>query len=226
MSHAAVCRAAGIKRSTLAQQFVRGRVTVSTIAAVSRSLRQPVIATLAQFPAYKDLQGEFRPPTDAELLSQVSNMDILAEIVRRNGEPLHSVAHPPVCLGAIPHRDSVRTWIDAIGDSDLRKRLAAETGIAPQNLSAQISANRLKAEVAISAAQLADVGVTNGLVATGFISAEEAGWAPNARHDVVARTPTSHLATLAADRMENLGRSLRRSEQEFTQDQKMWNHLG
>lgn len=226
LSHAAVCRAAGIKRSTLAQQFVRGRVTISTVAAVSRSLRQPVVETLSKFETYADLRAGVLRPTDAELLSQVSDLDLLAEILHRKAQPLGVQPPTPPELAPIPHQDSVRAWMDAIGDSEFRRRVASDAGIAPQNLSAQISANRLNAEIAIKAARLANVGVTNGLVVAGFITPEEAGWAPASRREVLSRTATSVLAGLASDRMEALSRSLRRTEQDSSAEQALWENLG
>ena len=38
---------------------------------------------------------------------------------------------PP--LSAAPHATSVRNWVDAIDDGELRHRVSAATGVAPQN---------------------------------------------------------------------------------------------
>ncbi|MFQ4147241.1 hypothetical protein AAGW05_00855 [Arthrobacter sp. LAPM80] len=225
-SHAAVCRAAGIKRSTLAQQLVRGRVSVATVAAVSRSLDIPVVATLAVFPTFNDLATGIKPPTQAELLSQISDSDLLQEILNRHAAAENKVEPVQVQLGAVPHQSSVRAWFDAVDTADLRQRVARQAAIAPQNLSAQISANRLSAELALQTARIAGVGLTNGLVATGFLSPAEAGWVEDAREESLSTATNSVLVMLAAQRLENLGRILRRTEDDTAAVQSVWEHLG
>ncbi|GAA5229511.1 hypothetical protein [Arthrobacter cryoconiti] len=225
-SSASVCRAAGIKRSTLAQQLVRGRVTVATVVAVSRSLELPVVDALALFPEYADLSAGVARPTNAELLSQISDLDILAEILKRSPRAEPPDALLAVQLSPIPHRDSVRTWLDAIGPTDLRQRLARTTGIAPQNLSTQITANRLTPELAVASARIAGVGLTNGLVVTGVLSPSEAGWPSGERALMLRQTPTSALASLASTRLEYLSRTLKRAEQDDAAVQAVWENLG
>ena len=225
-SHAAVCRAAGIKRSTLAQQLVRGRVSLGTVAAVSRSLELPVVQSLATFPAFADLSQGIKAPGHAELLSQISDVDLLTEILNRNLASEQGRSPDPVTLTSAPHRSSVRSWIDAIDATDLRQKLAREAAIAPQNLSAQISANRLNPELAIEGARIAQVGLTNGLVATGFLTPLEAGWDPEARAAALRVTPNSVLASLAAHRLEAVSRILRRAEEDSQAAQSVWENLG
>jgi hypothetical protein len=225
-SHAAVCRAAGIKRSTLAQQLVRGRVSVATVAAVSRSLQIPVVEAISTFPKYQDLAAGIKAPTDAELLSQISDTDLLQELLNRAAAADSGAAPNPVKLSPVPHRAAVRSWVDAVGPSDLRQRLARDAGIAPQNLSAQISANRLTPDLAIRCSRIAEVGSTNGLVATGFLTPGEAGWEPGSRAAVLKRTPNSTLALLASVRLDTLGKTLRRSEQDAAAAQSVWEYLG
>lgn len=225
-SHSAVCRAAGIKRSTLAQQLVRGRVSVATVAAVSRSLHLPVVQSLSTFEKYQDLAAGVLPPTDAELLSQVSDTDLLQEILNRSTAADNGTEAREVSLAPIPHRVSVRTWLDAVGPADLRQRAARAAGIAPQNLSTQVTANRLTPELAIHCARIAGVGLANGLVATGFLSSDEAGWMPHAREELLRRTPNSTLLALSAERMEALGKTMKRLEADAEADQSVWENLG
>jgi len=225
-SQAAVCRAAGIKRSTLAQQMVRGRVSIATVAAIARALQIPVLEALSRFPKYGYLSAEIKPPTDDELLSQIADTDLLQEIINRGAAAELGTEPPHVELSPIPHRSSVRCWIDAIGPADLRLRLAKEAGIAPQNLSAQISANRLTPELALSCAWIADVGLGNGLVSTGFLSPDEAGWDPDARGTALRATRSSKLILLAAERLETLGKTVRRIEQDSDAVQAVWENLG
>lgn len=225
-SHAAVCRAAGIKRSTLAQQLGRGRVTVATVVAVSRSRQLPVVESLSVFPDYRDLAEGTAPPTDAELLSQISDMDLLREILARSAAADSGTGPAEIKLSPIPHRASVRTWLDAIGPPDLRQQLSRSAGIAPQNLSAQIWANRLTPALALRSARIAGVGRANGLVATGLITPGEAGWLPGSRAEALRKTANSALVALAAERMDALSRILRRREQDAAAAQKVWENLG
>ena len=228
-SHAAVCRAAGIKRSTLAQQLVRGRVSVATVVAVSRSLRLSVVESLSAFTDYRDLAEGVAPPTDAELLSQISDMDLLREVLARSAaaETAETAERAEITLSPIPHRSSVRTWLDAIGPDDLRQQVARSAGIAPQNLSAQISANRLTPALALRCARLAGVGLANGLVATGLITPGEADWLSGSRAVTLRKTTNSALVALVAVRMDALYRTLRRREQDTAAAaQLVWESLG
>lgn len=221
-----MCRAAGIKRSTLAQQLVRGRVSVATVAAVSRSLNLPVVDTLTVFPKFSDLSTGMKPPTNAELLSQISNADLLQEILNRDTESGPAAAAETIVLSPVPHRFSVRDWLDAIDTSDLRQKVARRVAIAPQNLSAQISANRLTAELAVESARIAGVGLANGLVSTGLISPVEAGWKPGSRAAALKATSNSALVLLSAQRLETLGKVLRRNEDDTAAAQSIWENLG
>ena len=223
-SQAAVCRAAGLKRSTLAQQLVRGRVSVATVASISRSLDLSVVESLTVFPKFHDLAAGLKPPTDAELLSQISDFDLLQECLNRR--PTGETRPPAVALTPPPHRFSVRAWMDAIDGSDLRQQVARQVAIAPQNLSAQISANRLSVELAVESARIAGVGLANGLVATGFLAPGEAGWGPDSRTTVLHATSNSALAALAAQRLETLSRVLRRQEDDLAAVKSVWENLG
>ena len=213
-SHAALCRAAGIQPSTLAQQLVRGRVSPATVVAVSRSRQLPVVESLSTFPSYSDLDEGAAAPTDAELLSQISDMDLLREILSRSANAQSGTQVAGTKLSPIPHRSSVRTWLDAIAPPGLRQQLCLGAEIAPQNLSAQISANRLSPELAVRAARIAGVGLSHGLVATGLITPTEAGWFPGSRAKVLREIANSALVALAAERMDDLSRTLRRREQD------------
>ena len=50
-----VCRAAGIKRTTLAQQLVRGKVAEATVVSISRAYHVNPVSALAGFEAYSQL---------------------------------------------------------------------------------------------------------------------------------------------------------------------------
>ncbi|MDP9889688.1 hypothetical protein [Pseudarthrobacter enclensis] len=224
-STADVCRISGIKRTTLAQQLVRGKVSVSTVVSISRAYKINPVAALAGFDAYRVLAGPARPPTRNELVSQISTADLLrALLVRPAMEAVHSAEAP--ALTPAPHATSVKNWVDAIDDGEVRHRVSAATGVAPQNYSAQLTANRLSPELAVATALAAGVGPAGGLVATGVITEEEAGWPPGARQAALDSLSDGELVALAGERLQSLGKVLRRQEQDQAQTEKIWENLG
>jgi hypothetical protein len=237
-----VCRAAGIKRSTLAQQLVRGKVAGGTVVSISRAYNINPVSALAGFDAFSQLAGPQRQPTRYELISQISTPDLLRAVLLRSvadpgGQP--HAGHPstnqpeaglsesrPSALGPPPHATSVKSWVEAIDDGELRHRVSVATGIAPQNYSAQLTANRLAPELAIATSLAAGVGPASGLVATGLITEAEAGWPPGARQAALDSMTDGELTTLAGERLQTLGRALRRQEHDQEKTDKIWENLG
>jgi hypothetical protein len=129
-------------------------------------------------------------------------------------------------LGRPPHATSVKSWVEAIDDGELRHRVSAATGIAPQNYSAQLTANRLAPELAMATSLAAGVGPASGLVATGLITEAEAGWPPGARQAALDSMSDGELTTLAGERLQTLGRALRRQEHDQEKTDKIWENLG
>ncbi|WP_211879436.1 hypothetical protein [Pseudarthrobacter albicanus] len=230
-STADICRTSGIKRTTLAQQLVRGKVAETTLVSISRALQRSPLQELASFENYAELAGNTRPPTPAELVSQIATMDLLRAVIDRSdsapggpGADVPAAATPE--LSPAPHATSVRNWVDAIDDGELRHRVSAATGVAPQNYSAQLTANRLSPELAVATAREAGVGFTGGLVAAGLITEAEAGWPPGARQRALDGLSDGELAALAGERLQTLGKVLRRQEHEQAQTEKIWENLG
>lgn len=221
-----LCRKAGIKRSTLAQQLVRGKVSVETVVSIARAYGIPPVQALSEFDGYRDLADGILSPTPGEYLSQVSPMDLLRLILGRS-EDTDCVGQPvSFRLAPLPHRYSVRAWFDAVDRGELRQALTARTGIAPQNLSAQLSAGRLSTQLCVEAARVAGASLANGLVVTGLLTPEEGGWADDGREQVLSALPDSDLILLARDRLDGLGKRLRKQEQDSTRDQTLWENLG
>ncbi len=221
-----LCRVAGIKRSTLAQQLVRGKVSVPTVVAVARGYGLPAVDALAVFEGYEDLPARIAPPTDAELVSQVSHTDILRLLVARSEDRESSCTDVQMHLAPFPHRNSVRAWIEAIDPGDLRQQLAASTGVARQNLSAQLTAGRLAPEIAVQAARIAGVSLTSGLVVTGLLTPAEGGWPEDGRARALCALSDLDLVFLARDRLDVLGKQIRRAELDDGKDRAMWENLG
>ena len=62
-SMADVCRLSQVKRTTLAQQLVRGKVAEATVVSISRAFNVSPVTSLAYFEVYRDLAGRLVPPT-------------------------------------------------------------------------------------------------------------------------------------------------------------------
>ncbi|WP_104140471.1 hypothetical protein [Arthrobacter sp. ZGTC131] len=258
-SIADVCRLSGVKRTTLAQQLVRGKVAEATVVSISRAFGVNPVSSLAYFDTYRDLAGPQVPPTPQELVSQISTVDLLRAVIARSTPTAEAAAESPAgaataagrspapeqpapaqpappeqpvpareqqALSPVPHATSVKNWVDAIDDGELRHRVSAATGIAPQNYSAQLTANRMAPEVAIATSRAAGVGLTGGLVATGLVTEAEAGWNPGARQSALDMLSEGDLTALAGDRLQALGKILRRQEHDHQQTEKIWENLG
>lgn len=227
-STADICRISGVKRTTLAQQLVRGKVSESTVVSISRAFNINPVAALATFDNYSELAGSPALPTAAELVSQIATMDLLKAVISRSAAAGSETDRPPPAppLTPAPHATSVKNWVDAIDDGELRHRVSSSTGIAPQNYSAQLTANRLTPELALATSRAAGVGLTGGLVATGMITESEAGWPPGARQAALDAMSDGELAALAGERLQALGKTLKRQEQDHEQTKTIWENLG
>ncbi|MCC9144147.1 MULTISPECIES: hypothetical protein [unclassified Arthrobacter] len=224
-SNADLCRRTGIKRSTLGQQIVRGKVSEITVVRVARAYGKNPVEALSEFEEYSDLLGGPWRPSAAELISQVSYICILQVILSR-ATPSDGVGQGWPDLVRYPHRNAIRSWFEAVDPGDLRQRLSAKTGVAPQNISAQLSAARLAPELAVEAARIAQASLPGGLVATGLVTADEAGWPPNGQEEALAALTDSELLFLARDRLDGAGKQLRKYEHDVENDLTLLENLG
>ncbi|MBD1543802.1 hypothetical protein G9E11_16475 [Arthrobacter sp. IA7] len=238
-STAVICRVSGVKRTTLAQQLVRGKVAETTVVSISRAYDINPVAALATFDTYSDLVSSSLPPSDRELVSQIATVDLLRAVIVRTAPTgsagtgstgsgstgSGSTGTGPPELSPPPHATSVKNWVDAIDDGELRHRVSAATGVAPQNYSAQLTANRLAPELAVATSRAAGVGLAGGLVATGLVTEAESGWPPGARQAALDRLSDGDLAALAGERLQALGKALRRQEQDQEQTERIWENL-
>ena len=206
---------------------------------ISRAFNVNPVAALAAFEPYRDLGEPPIPPTLQELVSQISTVDLLHAIIARTdpdagtgvtggtgpGTGTAAATEPPE-LSPPPHGTSVKNWVDAIDDGELRHRVSAATGVAPQNYSAQLTANRLAPELAVATSRAAGVGLAGGLVATGLVTEAEAGWPPRGRQAALDRLTDGDLTALAGERLQAMGKALRRQEHDQRQTETIWENLG
>lgn len=199
----------GMKRTTLQNQRIRGRVAISTVVAAARAAQMNPLEVLATFEPYKALSLERKPVTTAELLSQISHVDMLTHLLARiRTEFARTLETVP--LVPIPFDDSVRNWIDGIDPGDLRRHISEHAGIALSNLSAQLSENRLTPELAILASRFAGVSSTSGLVVSGTVTPSEAGWPLYGRENALLELGDVELIDLVSARLVSLRRQTKK----------------
>lgn len=194
-----------IKRTTLQNQRLRGRVPMTTVIAAARAVNVNPVTALSFFEPFEQLASNQKPVTTVELLSQVSYADALVHLLSRiRAEFAHKLGG--VEMAPIPGPDAVRNWVDAIDSGDLRRQLSERTGITSSNFSAQLTDNKLSPQLAILASELSGVSSTSGLVVTGLISAAEAGWPLYGRENALSELGDVELIDLVSDRLASLRR--------------------
>ena len=222
LSWAGISKASGVKRTTLHQQMVRGRVSEATLVAVARSHGLPVIESLAEFELYSDLTTGVGVVSAEELLSQIIYSDLLKEVLQRAGD-FPVLSEPD--LAPFPHKDSVRAWVDAIDTGNLRQRVCSAWNIAATNLSAQLR-TKLSPELAVSIARHAGVTPATGLVVIGLISAEEGKWPVEGRIDALRSLGDRDLISLAVQKLNVLNRAPGRKGEDENRAEAFWENLG
>nr|WP_176705560.1 hypothetical protein [Arthrobacter sp.]AXV46689.1 hypothetical protein pA58H3_p75 [Arthrobacter sp.] len=199
----------GMKRTTLHNQRIRGRIAVPTVIAAARAAQLNPLDVLGTFEPYAALGQERTPVTDTELLSQVSYVDVLVHLMSRIradfARTLGGVAMSP-----IPFDDSVRNWIDAIDPGSIRQHISEHGGIALSNLSSQLAENRLDPELAILASQFAGVDSSSGLVVSGLVTDREAGWPLYGRENALSELGDVELIDLVSARLASLRRKTKK----------------
>ncbi|MGC5172042.1 hypothetical protein ACLQ2Q_15455 [Microbacterium sp. DT81.1] len=223
---AAIAQVIGLARPTLQKQFIRGRVQEGVVIRAARALRLDPVGVLSQFPEYADLGAGVRPPLAVEVLSQVTVDDALLELLRRrrpdNGQTLATMQTWP----EPPIPDGLRQWIDAVDPGDLRRTLAGRMAIAPSNLSAQITTNKVAPRALVEAARIANTSLVSGLAVAGVVTLDEAGWTRNARAAAMTQLRDSALHDLVTSRIAAAQRAARRLEADEEAAQRIRDTLG
>lgn len=208
-STAELSRLIGLKRTTLQNQRIRGRMTVPTVIAAARAAELNPLDVVGQFPSYTALIDDRLPVTPAELLSQVTHTDALVHLLTQiHADFAHRLAD--VKLSTIPNEESVRTWIDAIDPGDLRRQVTAQSGMAPSNFSTQLTDNKLAPELAILVSRICGVSSASGLVVSGLITPEEAGWPLYGRENALLEMGDIELIDLVSARLATLKRTTKK----------------
>ena len=78
----------------------------------------------------------------------------------------------------------------------------------------------------MEAARLADVSLPGGLVAIGLVTPGEAGWPEGGQESALASLSDSELVLLARDRLDALGKAMRKLEHDDENELTLLEHLG
>lgn len=198
----------GMKRTTLHNQRIRGRIALPTVVAAARAAQFNPLDVLASFEPYVALANR-TPVTNPELVSQVSHVDALVHLLSRIRADFARTLGT-FEMGSFPFDGSVRNWVDAIDPGDLRSKISDQGGIALSNLSAQLSDDRLDPELAILASKIAGVSSSSGLVVSGLVTAEEAGWPLHGRENALSELDDLALIDLVNSRLASLRRTTKK----------------
>ena len=221
-----LARALGVSRSTLQAQLLRGRVPEAQIVAAARVAGVAPVDALTAFDRYADLRGPTIEPTPAEVLAQVELADALVVLLDRQAPGARAALSGVRGMADPPLPGSVRQWIDAIDPGGLRATLAERWRMAPSNVSAAISASKLRPSQLVEIARIAGTSWTGGLAAAGVLTLEEAGWRRGARSDALTRLSDVDLNDLVADRLAAAQREARRLAADTEQAHRIQDTLG
>jgi hypothetical protein len=215
----------GLNRATLNKQRLRGRVSETVVVGIARAAKMSPVTALAEFEQYRGIVAGIRPPTDAELLSQMTYVDVTVELLKRSSADI-ARRLAGFETSDVPHDDAVREWIDAVDPGDLRRQLATRAGLQLSNLSALLTDNRLPPEIAVAAADLAGTSTVSGLVAIGLITPEEAGWPLYCRENCLGHMNDLALIDAAEAKLKQLRRKTKKKVDAEATLQSFWETLG
>lgn len=218
-----LARAIGVSRTTVQAQILRGRVRETVVVAAARAVGMEPVVALSSFDEYVDLHSSMRPPLPVEVLSQVTLIDATIELIRRKNPAALSELH---VWEDPPQQDGLRTWIDAVDPGHIRRDLAERLGIAPPNLSAQITANKMRPRHLVEAARIANTSLTSGLAVGGVITLQEAGWPKGARSHAVMHLSAVALNDLVQARLAAAQRGARRLAADSAEARRIEETLG
>jgi len=202
-------------------QRIRSRVSYATVVSVSRALTRRPVDDLASFQGLESLKND--PHPDArEVLSQLQTEDVLVEILkRRRAELSHTLGG--YALQSFPFAESTRYWLNAIDSAgSLRRHVAEATGTDVTNLSRAIRNNGLSVEQCIAAAVHCSASARTGLLVSGILTPQEAGWSRYERENALLACSDRELLDLAEERHKTLRRAVNEAEDE----KQFWNTLG
>lgn len=211
----------GESSAKIRAQRIRSRVAYATIVTVSRALERDPVTDLSTFDGLAALARDPAPRT-REVLSQLHAEDVFVEILKRRRIEL-SHALSGYALQGFPFAESTRYWVNAIdSEGTLRRHIADATRTDITAVSRAISNNALTVDQCIAVAQHAGASARTGLMLTGVLTPEEAGWSRYERENSLLTCSDSELLDLADERQK----TLRRAVAEVEDEKQFWSTLG
>lgn len=168
-------RQAGFSRIRIIQQLAGDRVQVETIIKVARVLDLNPLEQLRSFKGYEHLAPSRPDRREVGAFIQWEHL-LRAGAALAFGAPVTEPSLGPTHFG-----ETSRQWIDSIDpDGGLRKHLQAAGPISNPGLSKMLN-GPLRLDLALLAAQYAEVPRVSALVAAHLLTPAEAGWAADER---------------------------------------------
>lgn len=172
-SLSAVARGAGLSQARVSMQKTRGYADVNVVISYSRFLGLDVVAQLTSF-GILDLLEQKVEPTEDELISQVSLVNLLAEVQRRLG------ADPrPLSDDDEPLRFA--RWFDAVVPRGRGKELGARIGVKQDEVSRKNAQNAWSVEQLHELCRACGLNFRMSMVAAGRLGWHEVGFDPDRR---------------------------------------------
>ena len=166
---------AGFSRIRIIQQLAGDRVPVETIIKVARVLGLNPLDQLRSFPGYEYLKPSSPSRREVSAFIQWEHL-LRASAALEFGETITESSLGPIHFG-----ETSRQWVDCIDpNGGLRKHLQAAGPISNPGLSKMLN-GPLRLDLALLAAQYADIPTVSALVAAHLLTPSEAGWAVDER---------------------------------------------
>lgn len=175
-----VAKIAGISKSSFFFQRSKDYVEASAIIALARALRLKPLDELLKFAEFKTF-SEHQEPSELEVLSQVGPQFFMEELLARlhHEEADHT-------LEAMPDASGLKRWLDAVGMYGKYEEVAQKLDLANiRVLSKKINENRMTFGQLASLCEYGNLNGRMGLVVTGNLTWEEAGFRPDIREKIL-----------------------------------------
>lgn len=177
-------KAAGISKSSFFFQRSKDYVEASVIVAIARSLHLNPLEELLKFEEFKVL-AEPRDPETAEVLSQVDPEFLMEELLAR----LHHEGSEHI-LGNMPDPNGLKRWLDAVDMYGRYAEIAQKLELANiRVLSKKINENHLSLGQVVTLCEYGNLNGRFGMVVTGNLTWEEAGFPGDMRERVLGSAP-------------------------------------
>lgn len=181
-------KVAGVSKSSFFFQRSKDYVEATIIVDLSRALQLNPLNELLRFDEFK-IFSKFQEPSPMEVLSQVNPEFLMEELIARLH---HEVAEHD--LGVTQEPSSLKRWLDAVDMYGKYEEAAQKLDLANVRvLSKKINENRLSLGQLVALCEYANLNSRMGLVVTGNLSWEEAGFSADLRGQVLNSSPGATL---------------------------------